>query len=73
MSKRKPVRKAPKLRVSVVAIKRVRAAVGHTLVVGTTAAGETRYELLRMSDHELHQVRTKRGDSERDAGDEAWA
>ncbi len=73
MSKRKPVRKGLKLRATVVAIEHVRGAAGHTLVMGTSAAGRTSYDLLRMSEHELHQVRKKSADGERDAGDEAWA
>ena len=73
MSKRKPARTSPKLRATVVARKSVRVAVGHTLVLGATAAGKTGYDLPRMSEHERRQVRTRRADGESDAGDEAWA
>ena len=73
MSKRKPMRKGPKLRAAVVAIKNVRVAVGHTLVLGTTAAGKVSYDLLRTSERGRRQVGRKRADGHGDAGGKAWA
>ena len=78
MSKPKRVRMGPKLRATVVAIRHARVAightaVGHTLVIGTSAAGKMGYDLLRMSEHERRHLRKTRAEGERDAGDEAWA
>lgn len=73
MSKHKPMHMSKKPSTPTGAIRAARIANGHTLVLRTTAAGKTSYDLLRLTEQELRQVRRKPAEGRRDAGDEAWA
>ena len=58
MSKHKPMHTSKKPSTPTGAIKAARIANGHTLVLGSTAAGKTSYDLLRLTEQELRLARS---------------